>query len=256
MLVYSDIQTIALDHCASLGCSACHGVASEIKRELQRLSRIKRYSAGEVIVGEQEEIPFVGNVVSGVLRMQMTMLDGRQQIVGLLMPSDMFGRVFASVSHVSIEAATPVTLCCYNRASFEGLLARFPELEHKLLISIQDELRAAQDCIILLGCQSVMERIATFLLIVRRRSPASSRSASGTADVVTVPISRRDMAAYLGTTVESISRSIQEMARDGVLRIIDPQHLEILDERRLLLLSGRGEAEPDMPPADRQLRIA
>ena len=256
MLAYSSIRAIAIAHCAALGCSACRGVAPEIGRELERLSRIKRYAAGAAIVGEQEEIPFVGNVVSGVLRMQKTMLDGRQQIVGLLLPSDMFGRVFSPLSHVSIEAATPVTLCCYNRASFEGLLARFPELEHRLLMSIQDELRAAQDWIMLLGCQSVMERIATFLLIVRERSRASSPLAPAAANEIVVPIGRRDMAAYLGTTVESISRSIQEMAREGVLCIIDTQHIKILDERRLLRLSGRGESEPEMHPVDRKLRIA
>ena len=256
MPTYSSIRAIPIDHCTSLGCSACREVAPEIRRELERLSRIKRYTAGEVIVGEQEEIPFVGNVVGGVLRMQKTMPNGRQQIVGLLLPSDMFGRVFAPVSHVSIEAATPVTLCCYNRASFEGLLARFPELEHRLLMSIQDELRTAQDWIMLLGCQSVMERIATFLLIVRRRSRATSLSAPAAATDIAVPINRHDMAAYLGTTVESISRSIQEMAREGVLRIIDPQHFKILDERRLLWLSGSNESEAEMHPVDRKLRIA
>lgn len=252
MLAHSSLRAIANNRCASLGCSACRGVDPAIKKELERLSRIRRYTAGEIVVGEDEEIPFVGNVVSGVLRMQKTMLDGRQQIVGLLLPSDMFGRVFSSVSHVSIEAATQVTLCCYGRGAFEALLARFPALEHRMLLSILDELDAAQDWMMLLGCQSVMERIATFLLILRRRSPGMSVSAPNTrpSHEIAVPINRRDMAAYLGTTVESISRTVQEMARQGVVRIVDACHFEILDERRLMWLSGRGEE------AERQLRIA
>ncbi|WP_328600457.1 cyclic nucleotide-binding domain-containing protein [Mesorhizobium xinjiangense] len=60
--------------------------------------------------------------------MQKTLYDGRQLIVGILMPSDMFGRVFSSTSNVSIEAATDVTLCCYSRAGFESLLLQFPAL--------------------------------------------------------------------------------------------------------------------------------
>lgn len=250
MPAFSSTSAIAIDHCALLGCSACRGVAPEIKRQLERLSRIKRYRAGEVIVGEREDIPFVGYVVGGVLRMQKTMLDGRQQIVGLLLPTDMFGRVFAPVSNVSVEAATPATLCCFNRLSFEGLLARFPDLEHSVLISTQNELRAAQDWITLLGCQSVKERLAAFLVIIQCRSRKSSPSA----DEIAVPINRRDMAAYLGTTVESISRSIQEMAREGVLRIVDTQHFKILDERRLLWLSGQSRTDAQMHPGP-QLRI-
>src|SRR5688572_20347962 len=107
MSAYSNVGAIATDRCSSLGCSACRGIDPAIKQELARLARIRRYTAGEIVVGEEEEIPFLGNVVSGVLRMQKTILDGRQQIVGLLLPSDMFGRVFSHISHVSIEAATP-----------------------------------------------------------------------------------------------------------------------------------------------------
>ncbi len=60
-----------------------------------------------------------------------------------MLPSDMFGRVFAQTSHVAIEAATDATVCCYNRASFEHLFTRFPELEHRMLAAISRELDAA-----------------------------------------------------------------------------------------------------------------
>ncbi|EHK53263.1 Crp/Fnr family transcriptional regulator [Allomesorhizobium alhagi] len=255
MLARSTSRAIVTDRCASLGCSVCRGIDSAIKQELERLARVRRYAAGETVFGEEEEIPFVGNVVSGVLRMQKTIPDGRQQIVGLLVPSDMFGRVFSHRSQVSIEAATPVTLCCYSRRAFEALLGRFPALEHRMLLSILDELDAAQDWMMLLGCQTVMERVATFLLIVRGRSPGLSAPAPNrpTSYEIEVPINRRDMAAYLGTTAESISRSIQEMARQGVLRIADACHFEILNERQLIWLSGRGEAERR---PERQLLIA
>jgi CRP/FNR family transcriptional regulator, anaerobic regulatory protein len=257
MLACSSSRAIVTDRCVLLDCSACRGLDPAIKQELERLARIRRYTAGATIVGEGEEIPFVGNIVSGVLRMQKTIPDGRQQIVGLLLPSDMFGRVFSHRSHVSIEAATPVTLCCYSRRAFEALLARFPALEHRMLLSVFDELDAAQDWMMLLGCQTVMERIATFLLIIRGRSPGLSATAPNrpTSYEIEVPINRRDMAAYLGTTAESISRSIQELARQGVLRIADACHFEILNERRLIWLSGRGEADAERRP-ERQLLIA
>lgn len=86
--------------------SVCAAAGGRIRSELNRISHRRTFSAGETIVGEADEAGIVGNVVRGVLRMVRTMADGRQQIVGLLFPSDMFGRVFASHSRYAIEAAT------------------------------------------------------------------------------------------------------------------------------------------------------
>lgn len=247
------ILPIGAARCLALSCSICADLSAGAKQELSRLARIRTYSAGETVLAESEEIRFVGNVVSGVLRMQKTLHDGRQQIVGLLLPSDVLGRVFSQTSHVAIEAATDVTLCSYNRASFQALFARFPELEHRMLMAISHELDAAQDWMLLLATQTVTERIATFLLILRKKSAASARACGPS--FVEVPISRRDMAAYLGTTVESISRSIQQMARSGVIRILDPQHFEIADPQRLVFLSGHDIEEFDLR-ASRPRRFA
>jgi CRP/FNR family transcriptional regulator len=193
-----------------------------------------------------EEFDFVGHVVTGVLRLEKMLPDGRQQIVGLLFPGDMFGRPFARSSPVSIEAASDVTLCCRNKASFERLVGRHPELEHRMLLGLMRELDMAQEWLLLIGRQTVLERVAAFFVILRNggreRAPMSSMRSR-----VTVPISRKDMAAYLGTTVESISRSVQELARSGVIRIVNPQDFEILDLDRLLGLSGKAtEALPDL----------
>ncbi|MDN2568297.1 Crp/Fnr family transcriptional regulator [Aquibium sp. A9E412] len=239
----------------------CGAADPQLQAEFERLSHIRTFRAGETVVGETEEAGFVGNVVSGVLRAQKTMADGRQQIVGLLMPSDMFGRVFARTSQVGIEAATDATLCCIDRHAYEALLARHPELEHRMLLAVLDELDAARDWMLLLGCQSVPERIASFLLILCRRM-RNRGCRHGSADgrfILGVPISRRDMAAYLGTTVETISRIVHEMARRRILRIIHPQTFEVLDHARLVDMAGREELDLSEtlagPPADRLYRL-
>ena len=229
--------------CASLNCAVCADLGFEAKLELSRIARVRTYRPGETILAESEEIGFVGNVVTGVLRLQKTLNDGRQQIVGLMLPSDMFGRVFAQTSHVAIEAATDATVCCYNRSSFERLFTRFPELEHRMLTAVSRELDTAQDWMLLLATQSVPERLATFLLILRKRSLAQSIAVSPTR--VEIPISRRDLAAYLGTTVESISRAVQQMARGGIIHIDGPQRFEIVDLQRLIALSNHDPEEFD-----------
>lgn len=227
--------------CASLNCAICANLGPGAKLELSRIARVRTYRAGETILAESEEMGFVGNVVTGVVRLQKTLHDGRQQIVGLMLPSDIFGRVFAQTSHVAIEAATDATVCCYSRSSFERLFTRFPELEHRMLAAVSRELDAAQDWMLILATQSVPERLATFLLILRNKSLAHSTAVSPTC--VEIPVCRRDLAAYLGTTVESISRAVQQMARVGIIRIGDPQHFEIIDMPRLVALSNHEPEE-------------
>jgi CRP/FNR family transcriptional regulator len=220
-----------------------------LREELVRIAHVRNYSAGETVVGEGEESGLVGTVLSGVLRVQKTMPDGRQQIVGLLFAPSLFGRVFSQTSPVAIEAATDCRLCCFSRAAFETFLARHPAVEHDVMLAVLDELDAAQEWMVLLGCQSVQERVASFLLLLQRQARAAGGSGPRRPRMVSVPISRHDMAVYLGTTAETISRTIQDFARRGVLRIINPQRFELLDEARLASLSGRASV-----PADERLQ--
>jgi CRP/FNR family transcriptional regulator len=228
------------------GCSLCADIDEPVWQEISRNSRVRAFSPGDTVTGEAEDTIFVGFVISGVLRLQKTLSDGRQQIVGLLLPGDMFGRIFSRTSDVAIEAACETRLCQLNRATFEALLGKYPQLERRILRSQLERLDEAQNWMLLLGCQNVMERVATFLLLqLDRKGPEERHGAPGPS-IIAVPVSRTDLAAYLGTTVESISRAVHELGRKGVLRIIDSRHFEILDSRRLARLSGRTEFEHDM----------
>ena len=231
------------DLCAIHHRSICGVVDAQLQEELGRISHMRTFSMGETVLAESEQAGIVGNVVSGALRMVKTMADGRQQIVGLLLPSDMFGRVFSTDSLFAVEAATDVILCCFNRPAFESLLTKNRDLEHNMLLSVLDELDAARDWMLLLGCQSILERVATFLIILHRRvdNQGCGRQTDQAKPFVAVPISRRDVATYLVTTVETISRTVQLLARKGVIRILDPQHFEVLRRDRLVAMSGRLE---------------
>jgi CRP/FNR family transcriptional regulator, anaerobic regulatory protein len=228
-------------NCAVRHTSVCGLADDESQKELNRISHVRTYTAGETIIAEDEKSFMVGNVVSGVLRMSKTMLDGRQQIVGLLFPSEMFGRVFSDRSSFAVEAATDVTLCCFERNAFERLLAKKPVLEHQMLLMTLDELDAARDWMLLLGAQTVLERLVSFMLILIRRSQRqkSPGASDGEAFTLTIPISRKDLATYIGTTVETISRKVQHLSRKRTIRIIDPRHFEILNYGQLVRMSGR-----------------
>lgn len=196
---------------------------------------------GETILAQAGRISFLGHVVSGVLRLQKTLRDGRQQIVACCSPA-MCSDGFSCLSHTAIEAATDVTICCYDRVIFESLLVRFPELEHRMLAAIARELDAAQNWMTLLAMHTVSGRVSTFMLLLQKQAlPASVHE--GGITIVDIPICRRDMAAYLGTTVESISRSLQHMVRSGGIRVLSPQRFEIVDRGRLIALSNHDAQE-------------
>jgi CRP/FNR family transcriptional regulator len=229
-----------VSRCYSARCTLCSSLGHGSREELARIARIRHFGAGDTVLAEAEEIGFVGHVLTGVLRMQKALHDGRQQIVGLLMPGSSFGRVFSHTSNVAIEAATDVTLCCYRRQSFEALFTRFPEIEHRMLESMTEEIDAAHNWMLMLATLTVTERMATFFLDLHRKG-IHADGATREMGLIDVPICRKDFAAYLGTTVESISRSIQHMARERLIRIVDSHRFELLNEDALVHLAHRDD---------------
>ncbi|MGB8621969.1 MAG: Crp/Fnr family transcriptional regulator [Paracoccaceae bacterium] len=223
------------------------GVSSDVLDELNSLCRIRNFAIGQTVIGDHEAAEFVGYIVSGILRMQKSLPDGRQHIVGLLVENEMFGRVFDGPSHFAIEAATDVTLCTFPRRDFEALITRRAELEHLMLTSVLDELDAAREWIMLLGCRRVIERFSAFLLILCRRwLNVGVVSEEAGVPEVHIPVSRADIAQYLGTRVETISRAVQALSKADIIRIKDPYRFEIVDMTGLIEMSGnRDFAELD-----------
>jgi CRP/FNR family transcriptional regulator, anaerobic regulatory protein len=243
------------DRCGVRRTSLCGRVSTDLQKELARISHPRTYRIGETVLAEMEPTSFVGVVVSGVLRMQKSLKDGRQQLVGLLSRSDFFGRLFGGPSDYAIEAASDVTLCCYERRAFERLTGRFPELEHQLMLSTLDELDAARNWMLLLGCQTIRERIANFFLMLCRGSGADEWMPSPDLSIH-VPISRRDMASYLGTTGETVSRVIHEMSRKGIIEIRNAQDFAILNKIKLVRMSGRDDLSITPSISSRPTRVS
>lgn len=230
--------------CAVNNRAICRAAPSEAIEELNRISKIRKYEKGQTIVGQGEESIVVGNVVKGIVKVLNSFEDGRQQIVGLMFPSDFFGRVFKEFSKFSYEAATDVTVCAMARHDFENLLVRYPEIEHELLMTILDEFDAMREWVALIYCRTTMQRVATFLRILASRDhthDCRDPEIHGNM-IVKLPIGRGDIATYLGTTPETLSRNIQALSRSGVIRIENARQFEILDVARLAAYAGDGNA--------------
>lgn len=214
-----------------------------IRNELNQTCQIKRVTTGEVLAEAGDHLGMIGFVTKGILRMQKTLPDGRQHVVGLLVAGDLFGRVFDAPVNFSIEAATDATLATFRRAPFEALLSRSPELERLILIHLLTEIDRARDWMIVLSNPRVRGRLAGFLLKLCTRfrgGDALTGFANGQL-IIRNPISRADLANLLGARPESISRAFHALADDGVLKIIRPDLVAIPSIEDLAEESGEPE---------------
>lgn len=231
--------------CAVSHRAVCRGAGPEARADLDRITHLRTYERGQIILGQGEDTAIVGHIVEGVVKILNSSMEGHQHVVGLMFSSDFVGRVYADTSRFSYEAATDVTLCCMGRTAFERFLSDYPDVEHELLLSKLEELDIVREWISIVSGHTTMQRLAMFLYVLAKR--AKNRGCDQHAPerpIIEVPISRRDLAAYLGTTPETLSRNIQALSRRKVLRIIDAKHLELLDEPQLVLHAG--EAEEDL----------
>ena len=209
--------------------------------ELQRLDEIKyyrTYEAGQTVIWSGDRMDFVGSVVSGISTLTQTMEDGRTQMVGLLLPSDFVGRPGRSRAAYDVVAITDVVMCCFRKKPFEDMMSRTPHIAQRLLEMTLDELDAAREWMLVLGRKTAREKIASLLAIVGRRDASLKLVKGGGPMAFDLPLTREAMADYLGLTLETVSRQISALRRDGVIELEGKRHVIVRDFDRLLDEAG------------------
>ena len=209
--------------------------------ELARLEQIKyyrSYQSGQTIIWSGDRMDFVASVVTGIATLTQTMEDGRRQMVGLLLPSDFVGRPGRNSAAYDVTATTDVVMCCFRKRPFEEMMSQTPHIAHRLLEMTLDELDAAREWMLLLGRKTAREKIASLVAIIARRDASVSLRRSKGEMVVDLPLTREEMADYLGLTLETVSRQISALKRDGVISLEGKRHVTIPDFDRLLEEAG------------------
>lgn len=216
-------------------CARCEG------EELDRLEEIKyyrTYEAGQTVVWSGDRMEFVGSVVKGVASLTQAMEDGRTQMVGLLLPSDFVGRPGRETAAYDVVATTDVVMCCFRKKPFEDMMERTPHIAQRLLEMTLDELDAAREWMLVLGRKTAREKIASLLSIIARRD-ATLNLAKGQGPLeFDLPLTREAMADYLGLTLETVSRQINALKRDGVIDLVGKRHVLVPDFDRLTEEAG------------------
>lgn len=210
--------------------------------ELATLDAIKYYrsfEAGQTVVWSGDQMDFVASVVEGIATLSQTMEDGRTQMVGLLLPSDFVGRPGRQEAAYDVTATTNLTMCCFRKAPFEKLVVETPHIAQRLLEMTLDELDAAREWMLLLGRKTAREKISSLLSIIARRNANINAPGGGLTGVTfDLPLTREAMADYLGLTLETVSRQISALKKDGVIQLEGKRHITIPDFDRLMEETG------------------
>jgi CRP/FNR family transcriptional regulator len=207
--------------CPALEQGLCRALRDD---ELARLSSVtwhRRFPAGHVIHAEGEVPPSFCAILSGVVKLMKSLPNGNQQIVGLAKAGDFLGRPFGGEARASAVAASEVKLCWFPRATIEALATQSSAVKNWMFEHVADELEKAQEWIMLLGRMTAEQKIAAFLLSVMRDDrPQEPPDARLPADVVVeLPISRTEIADYLGLTIETVSRQIARLRERKVITV-------------------------------------
>ncbi len=215
-------QTRALSDCNGCPirhravCASCN--ASELVM-LESIKYYRTYEAGQTIMWTGDRMEFVASIVSGTATIEHLTEDGRKQTVGLLLPSDFIGRPGRHTAVYDVTAVTDVTLCCFRRRQFEDLVRDTPNVSKRMLEIALDELDAARDWMFLLGRKTAREKIASFLLLIHRRTAAPEIGEVLKGNRISLPLTREAMSDYLGLTIETVSRQFSQLKRDGIIQL-------------------------------------
>jgi CRP/FNR family transcriptional regulator, anaerobic regulatory protein len=133
-----------------------------------------------------------------------------------------------------------VQLCCYGRAHFEGFLEEQSALKQIFLERTLDAVDAARDWMLLLGRKTAREKVAALLLTILRRTSLPCPTCAGTeSGQLILPLTRNEMADYLGLRVETISRQLKRLEEDGgIIKRVDPRHILVPDVKVLAQIAG------------------
>lgn len=194
-----------------------------------------RLKAGSYLYFEGDEVEWLYQVTSGVLRLTRLLEDGRRQVIAFGYPGDVVGFPSNGLHHTDCDALVDAGLQPYRRANLESGEGD-PKLHQDLLQAALREIGAMQDHFMMLGRKSAIEKVASFLCVLIERV---GEDVEGT-KIVQLPMSRADIADFLGLTTETISRTLTQLRKSKIISI-DGIHTVTIRRPTALLALSQGD---------------
>ncbi|MDP1963676.1 MAG: helix-turn-helix domain-containing protein [Reyranella sp.] len=192
----------------------------------KRVGVARALGKGEELFAEGEAADFFYKVVSGTVRTYKLLSDGRRQIDEFHLAGDIFGLETGEDHRFSADAVDAATVVAFRHRRFETLAHDDPALGDQVMSSMMRSLERAHDHMMLLGRKTAQEKVATFLLDMARRVSKEDR--------FDLPMQRTDIADHLGLTIETVSRTLTQFAREGLIKLAAASRSIVLCDKAAL----------------------
>jgi CRP-like cAMP-binding protein len=199
--------------------------ADALGQSMQLMGAVMTYPRNAEIFGENEPAEYLYKVVSGSVRTYKILGDGRRQVGGFYLPGDIFGLEFADEHALSAEAISDAKVLVVKRSALNTLAGRDRLVAQQLFALIGRELHRVQDRILLL-IKNARERVASFLLEMAERASENN--------TIELPMSRQDIADYLGLTIETVCRTLSALETASAIEVSASSRRIVLRDRAAL----------------------
>jgi CRP/FNR family transcriptional regulator len=215
--------------------AACSALREDQRDDLARLGHHRKLRRGETVFASGDERFACATLVSGALKISSFAEDGTERILSLVHPAGFVGEMFAPIERHDVVALTDSTLCVFARDDYERAIERFPALGRALLRRTAEDLFESRSIIDLMSRRNAQQKAAGFVLAMAR---AASDSPCHAAPRFDLPLSREEIAGVLGLTIETVSRQLTRLERDGVIAREGRRGIRLTDAARLEQLAA------------------
>jgi CRP/FNR family transcriptional regulator len=219
--------------CAVRSLSICGALDQADLAEFERIARQVHFAPNEALFTAGQTANSVHNLTAGVARLYKLLPDGRRQVIGFALPGDFLATALSDRYSFSADAIDAVSACRLPVEAFTQFIAQRPHFLLRINEFAARELMLAQEQMLLLGRRTAEEKVATFLVGWRERLA----HVGDDRQTITLPMSRQDIADYLGLTIETVSRTLTRFEREKMLVIV-AGGVRLLDSRRAEAMSA------------------
>ena len=235
------IRTISPNRASFGRCSACTVRSLSIcgaldqtdLAEFERIARHVHFAPNEALFTAGQVAQSVHSLTAGVARLYKLLPDGRRQVIGFALPGDFLGTAPSDRYSFSADAIDSATVCRLSREAFTHFIERRPHFLIRINEFAARELMLAQEQMLLLGRRTAEEKVASFLVGWRERLAQIGDERQ----TIALPMSRQDIADYLGLTIETVSRTLTRFEREKML-IIVAGGVRLLDASRAAAMAA------------------
>ena len=205
--------------------SFCRCLDEKKLKFFSNISFQKNFLNKENIFIQNDPATYLYNITEGNVKIYQLLDDGRIQIIGFLYPGDFFGSYHKHRYNYCAEAIGDLKTCVFDQKTLDKYLDENPILAKELLNKTSYELTVAQDRLTVIGKLNAVERIAKFLLNTSRQ-----RNRIGWQEnPISLPMTRQDIADYLGLTIETVSREFSNLKSSNIIKAISSKQIYLKD---------------------------